>query len=65
MAAMMCDGRRAMQDRSHRVRPCAKGDAVEVRITKETDRRAGAANRRDLSQPLGGLVDRGRSATST
>src|SRR6201995_5942999 len=33
-----------------------KGDAVEVRITKDTDPPSALTNLRDLSQPLGGLL---------
>src|ERR1700744_273522 len=33
-----------------------KGDAVEVRITKDTDQATALSKLRDLSQPLGGLL---------
>ena len=33
-----------------------KGDAVEVRITKDTDQASALSKLRDLSQPLGGLL---------
>src|SRR5258708_34001430 len=34
----------------------ARGDGVEVRITKDTDAQTAYAKLRDLSQPLGGLL---------
>ncbi len=36
-----------------------KGDAVEVRITKDTDQASALSKLRDLSQPLGGLLGSG------
>ena len=43
------------QDRVHR-RLAVRSDAVEVRITKDTDVQSALAKLRELSQPLGGLL---------